>query len=110
MKEKKPSEAELAGEEQARMGSEENQNGARRSGPSLLRPVPVDQNPLRSEATMHMETQPRRSRGRLNREVMNRLGKTLEAYYDDVRKEGVPDRFKLLLEQLEERKDKGSSG
>jgi len=110
MKEKKPSEAELAGEEQARMGSEENQNGARRSGPSLLRPAPVDQNPLRSEATMHMEAQPRRSRGRLNREVMNRLGKTLEAYYDDVRKEGVPDRFKLLLEQLEERKDKGSSG
>jgi hypothetical protein len=41
---------------------------------------------------------------------MNRLGKTLEAYYDDVRKEGVPDRFKLLLEQLEGRQDKGSGG
>ena len=37
---------------------------------------------------------------------MNRLGKTLEAYYDDVRKEGVPDRFKDLLQQLEGRQDK----
>jgi hypothetical protein len=110
MKEKKPGEAELAGQEQARMGSEENQNGARGSGPNPLRRVPMDQKPLRPEATMHMETQLRKSRGRLNRETMNRLGKTLEAYYDGVRKEGVPDRFKLLLEQLEERNDEGSSG
>jgi hypothetical protein len=109
MKEKKPVEAELAGEEQARMSSEENQNGARGLGSSPLRPVAVNQKPVRPEATMHMESQVRRSRGRLNRETMNRLGKTLEAYYDDVRKEGVPDRFKLLLEQLEERQDKGSS-
>jgi hypothetical protein len=57
-----------------------------------------------------MEAQSRKSRGRLNRDTMNRLGKTLEAYYDDVRKEGVPDRFKELLQQLEERKEeKGSS-
>ena len=59
---------------------------------------------------MHMEAQLRKSRGRLTRETMNRLGKTLEAYYDDVRKEGVPDRFKELLEQLEERQNKGSGG
>ena len=40
------------------------------------------------------------------------IGKTLEAYYDDVRKEGTPDRFKQLLQQLDEskeRKDKESS-
>jgi hypothetical protein len=92
------------------MGPEENQDGTRGSGPNPLRRVPMDLKPLRPEATMHMETQLRRSRGRLNRETMNRLGKTLEAYYDGVRKEGVPDRFKLLLEQLEERNDKGSSG
>jgi hypothetical protein len=110
MKEKNPSEAEPAGGEQARMGSEENQNGARGPGPSPLRPVAVDQKPLRPEATMHMEAQLRKARGRLNRETMNRLGKTLEAYYDDVRKEGVPDRFKLLLQQLEDRQDKGSGG
>jgi len=59
---------------------------------------------------MHIDTNLRKSRGRLNRETMNRLGKTLEAYYDDVRKEGVPDRFKELLEQLEGRKDKGTTG
>jgi hypothetical protein len=65
---------------------------------------------MRPEATMHMDANLRKPRGRLNRETMNRLGKTLEAYYDDVRKEGVPDRFKELLEQLEDRKDKGTSG
>src|SRR4051812_20495134 len=110
MKEKKPTEAELAGQEQARDGSEESQSGARGTGPSLLRTVPADQKPLRPEATMHMESQVQRSRGRLNRETMNRLGKTLEAYYDDVRKEGVPDRFKDLLQQLEGRQDKGTTG
>jgi len=109
MKEKKPDETELAGREQVRVGSEEGQNGTRRSGPTPLRPVAVEP-PLRSEATMQMEAQLRRSRGRLNRETMNRLGKTLEAYYDDVRKEGVPDRFKQLLAELEGRNDKGSSG
>lgn len=59
---------------------------------------------------MQIESNLRKSRGRLNREVMNRLGKTLEAYYDDVRKEGVPDRFRELLEQLEGRQDRGTSG
>jgi len=55
---------------------------------------------------MQIETQGRKARGRLSRDVMAKLGKTLEAYYDDVRKEGVPDRFKNLLKQLDERKDK----
>jgi hypothetical protein len=43
---------------------------------------------------------------------MKIIGKTLEAYYEDVRKEGTPDRFKQLLAQFDERKeqnDKGSS-
>jgi len=42
---------------------------------------------------------------------MNKLGKVLEAYYDDVRNQGVPDRFKDLLQQIDDRKDtdKGSS-
>jgi hypothetical protein len=110
MKEKKPAEAELAGGEEARMSSEENQSGVRRGlGPTPLRPVAVDKKAVAPEATMHMESQLSKSRGRLNRETMNRLGKTLEAYYDDVRKEGVPDRFRDLLQQLEERQDKGSS-
>jgi len=36
---------------------------------------------------------------------MAKLGKTLEAYYDDVRKEGVPDHIKQLLQQFDERQD-----
>jgi Anti-sigma factor NepR len=63
---------------------------------------------LRPESMTNSDGHPRRSRGRLNRETLAKLGKTLEAYYDDVRKQGVPDRFKDLLRQYEERNDKGS--
>jgi hypothetical protein len=51
---------------------------------------------------MQTDVHLRKGRGRLSREVMQKLGKTLEAYFDDVRKEGVPDRFKELLRQFEE--------
>jgi anti-sigma factor NepR-like protein len=51
---------------------------------------------------MQTDVHVRKGRGRLSREVMQKLGKTLEAYFDDVRKEGVPDRFKDLLRQFEE--------
>jgi len=37
---------------------------------------------------------------------MKIIGKTLEAYYDDVRKEGTPDRFKQLLQQYDESKER----
>jgi len=40
---------------------------------------------------------------------MQKLGMTLQAYLDDVRKEGVPDRFKELLRNLDARKDEESS-
>jgi hypothetical protein len=67
--------------------------------------------PSRPGWTMHSDVQMRKPRGRLNRETMNKLGKVLEAYYDDVRNQGVPDRFKDLLQQIDDRKDtdKGSS-
>jgi hypothetical protein len=51
---------------------------------------------------MQSDVHVRKGRGRLSREVMHKLGKTLEAYFDDVRKEGVPERFKELLRQFEE--------
>jgi hypothetical protein len=76
--------------------------------PTPLRPGSLGPTPQRPEP-MHMDSMSRKTRGRLNRDVMARLGKTLEAYYDDVRKEGVPDRFKNLLQQFDERKDKESS-
>jgi hypothetical protein len=41
---------------------------------------------------------PRKARGRLNRATLSRLGKALDAYFEVVRKEGVPERFKRLLD------------
>lgn len=51
---------------------------------------------------MHNDLQQRSRRGRLGRDVQTKLGKTLQAYFDDVVKEGVPDRFRKLLEQFDE--------
>ena len=60
---------------------------------------------------MQNELHTRKARGRLGRDVQTKLGRTLQAYFDDVVKEGVPDRFKELLEQVDERrKDKGPNG
>jgi len=36
---------------------------------------------------------------------MQQLGMTLQAYFDDIRKEGIPDRFKDLLGQIDARKN-----
>ena len=70
----------------------------------------VEQVPLRLKPTMHNnEIQARKRHGRLGRDVQSKLGKTLQAYFDDVVKEGVPDRFRDLLQQFDERKEKGSS-
>jgi Anti-sigma factor NepR len=56
---------------------------------------------------MQGEIQTRNKRGRLSREAMGKLGRVLETYFDDVRKEGVPDRFKQLLDEYEERRVQG---
>ena len=44
-----------------------------------------------------------RRTGRLSREDQRRLGDILQRVYDDVVKQGVPDRFRHLLEELENR-------
>jgi hypothetical protein len=41
-----------------------------------------------------------KSRGRLNRAVLAMLGKGLVDCFDEVRKQEVPERFKLLLQQF----------
>jgi hypothetical protein len=41
-----------------------------------------------------------KTRGRLNRAVLAMLGKGLEECFDEVRKQEVPERFKLLLQQF----------
>jgi hypothetical protein len=56
------------------------------------------------EATAHEGRQPvvgggpRKARGRLNRATLSRLGKALDAYFEVVRKEGVPERFKRIVD------------
>jgi hypothetical protein len=56
--------------------------------------------PQRSGSMMQTDVQMRKSRGRLSRHVQNKLGETLHAMFDEIVKEGVPDRFSLLLEKI----------
>ena len=49
-----------------------------------------------------------RTQGRLGRDVQAKIGNQLRAIYDDVVKEGVPDRFVDLLKRLDKRDEKGS--
>jgi hypothetical protein len=43
--------------------------------------------------------------GRLSREDQRRLGDILQRVYDDVVRQGVPDRFKDLLSELDGQKE-----
>jgi len=43
---------------------------------------------------------------RLSTEVQRKIGTQLRAMYDDVVKQGVPDRFNQLLTQIDEQADK----
>jgi hypothetical protein len=56
--------------------------------------------PQRSGSMMQTDVQMRKSRGRLSRHVQNKLGETLHAMFDEIVKEGVPDRFSKLLEKI----------
>jgi anti-sigma factor NepR-like protein len=69
------------------------------------RPDGAEQKGSGSEA-MHTDIQGRRTRGRLSRDDQRRLGDILQRVYDDVVKQGVPDRFIKLMEQM----DQGSHG
>jgi Anti-sigma factor NepR len=59
----------------------------------------------RRPEAMHTDAQARKAGGRLSREDQRRLGDILQRVYDDVLHQGVPDRFKELLTELEERRD-----
>ena len=98
------------GESQDAAGSTSD-NGAQRGMGQRPQVVgSAEQVPLRPRPMMQNDLQTRsKRRGRLGRDVQTKLGKTLQAYFDDVVKEGVPDRFAELLQQYDERKDKGSS-
>jgi len=49
-----------------------------------------------------------RHQGRLGRDVQAKIGSQLRAIYDDVVKEGVPDRFVDLLQRLDKKDEKAS--
>ena len=51
---------------------------------------------------MQTDASPRKTGGRLSREDQRRLGDILQRMYDDVVHQGVPDRFRDLLSELEE--------
>ncbi len=51
---------------------------------------------------MHTDAQLRKPGGRLSREDQRRLGDILQRVYDDVINQGVPDRFRELLNELDE--------
>lgn len=54
------------------------------------------------EAPMQTDAPIRRTAGRLSREDQRRLGDILQRVYDEVVHQGVPDRFKALLDELNE--------
>jgi len=66
-------------------------------------------NPLRSEATMHTDAQVRKGGGRLSREDQRRIGDILQRVYDEVLRQGVPDRFKDLLDQFDRTEEDGEA-
>lgn len=70
------------------------------SEPHSVRPGDRERQAARPDQTMRMEFQTRKARGRLSREDQRRLGDVLQRVYDDVVRQGVPDRFKDLIDQL----------
>jgi hypothetical protein len=76
------------------------------AGEKAARPDAMQQKPPRSEATMHTDASVRKAGGRLSREDQRRLGDILQRVYDEVLRQGVPDRFKDLLDQFD--KDAGA--
>src|SRR6516164_1107524 len=66
-----------------------------------VRAEATQQKPVKSEASMHTDAQVKKTGGRLSREEQRRLGDILQRVYDEVLRQGVPDRFKTLLDQFD---------
>src|SRR5215510_14867288 len=84
-----------------------NEQKAVRPGSAWRKPV-RSESPARQppEATMQTHAAIRKAGGRLSREDQRRLGDILQRVYDDVIHQGVPDRFKDLLTELDQPGDK----
>ena len=81
--------------------NERNPVRAAMAGEKAAPPDAMQHQPPRSEATMHTEAEVRKAGGRLSREDQRRLGDILQRVYDEVLRQGVPDRFKNLLDQFD---------
>src|SRR5260370_18530739 len=67
-----------------------------------VRAEATQQSPLKSEASMHTDAHVKKTGGgRLSREDQRRLGDILQRVYDEVLRQGAPDRFKDLLPQFD---------
>src|SRR5262245_65447205 len=86
-----------------------NEQKAVRPGSAWRKPV-RSESPARQppEATMQTHAQIRKAGGRLSREDQRRLGDILQRVYDDVIRQGVPDRFRNLLDELDEAGEKAA--
>ena len=71
------------------------------AGEKAAQPDAMQHQPPRSEATMQTDAEVRKAGGRLSREDQRRLGDILQRVYDEVLRQGVPDRFKNLLDQFD---------
>jgi hypothetical protein len=101
MKKRKSPGPVLVAENQPRLGATEDHRERRWVGRKPLRSSATGP-PSGSGLTPRMpDSVPRaRPRGRLNRAVLAMLGKGLEDCFDEVRKQEVPERFKLLLQRF----------
>ena len=61
----------------------------------------TDDKPGKPEHPSNMQQNPQKDGARLSKEIQARIGQQLRSMYDDVVKEGVPNRFASLLEQIE---------
>lgn len=86
-------------------------NGAKSTQEAESPSAKIEQLPVKPAPAMQQSEVPttRKTRGRLSRNTLETIGKVLDVFYDDIRKEGVPPRFTELLRQYEERKDKGQN-
>jgi hypothetical protein len=101
MKKRKAPGLELSDRKQSRRGATEDEDVMRLIERKPLRSWTAGPRPPRPDPTTapHGARSVKR-RGRLDRAVLSTLGKGLEDCFDEVRRQEVPERFKLLLQQF----------
>lgn len=65
--------------------------------------------PAKSGSKMNHPAPQPKSNAALGRNIQDAIGQQLRAMYDDLASENVPDRFTLLLQQLDKQDDEGTS-